>query len=58
MSIRAGLKHLLEMSLQFNNDQLWEDIVEEFQIPLACTNGTQALKYIYFRLVNMAVPSC
>ncbi|XP_025097147.1 AT-rich interactive domain-containing protein 2-like isoform X2 [Pomacea canaliculata] len=37
---------------KFNNDQLWEDIVEEFQIPLACTNGTQALKYIYFRYLN------
>ncbi|KAK7107364.1 AT-rich interactive domain-containing protein 2-like [Littorina saxatilis] len=36
-----------------NNDLLWEDIQEEFKIPVACTNGAQALKYIYFRYLNI-----
>ena len=35
-----------------NNDLLWEDIQEEFKVPVACTNGSQALKYIYFRSVE------
>lgn len=36
-----------------NNELLWEDIQEEFKIPIACTNGCQALKYIYFRYLNI-----
>ena len=41
--------------VQVNNDLLWEDIQEEFKVPVACTNGSQALKYIYFRFVEFLV---
>nr|KAG5711065.1 hypothetical protein BaRGS_013799 [Batillaria attramentaria] len=41
------------VSPELNNEQLWEDIVEEFKLPLACTNGIQALKHIYFRYLNI-----
>ncbi|KAK7503091.1 hypothetical protein BaRGS_00005717 [Batillaria attramentaria] len=44
---------LVQCSSQLNNEQLWEDIVEEFKLPLACTNGIQALKHIYFRYLNI-----
>ncbi|XP_076444458.1 uncharacterized protein LOC143282674 [Babylonia areolata] len=36
-----------------NNDLLWEDVQEDFNVPMACTNGSQALKYIYFRYLNI-----
>ncbi|KAL8617896.1 hypothetical protein ACOMHN_016552 [Nucella lapillus] len=36
-----------------NNDLLWEDFQEDFNVPAACTNGAQALKYIYYRYLNI-----
>ena len=46
---------LASVCVQVNNDLLWEDIQEEFKVPVACTNGSQALKYIYFRSVELNV---
>ncbi|XP_041351827.1 AT-rich interactive domain-containing protein 2-like isoform X2 [Gigantopelta aegis] len=35
-----------------NNEDRWQDIQSEFKVPRHCTNGVQALKYIYFRFLN------
>ena len=34
---------------KMNDDMLWEDIIEEFDLPYGCVNGAQVLKQIYFR---------
>ncbi|XP_076466309.1 uncharacterized protein LOC143297742 [Babylonia areolata] len=36
-----------------NDLMLWDDILEEFKIPAACSNGAQALKFAYIRYLNL-----
>ncbi|XP_050393095.1 AT-rich interactive domain-containing protein 2 isoform X1 [Patella vulgata] len=35
------------------NELQWEDLQTEFQIPASCSNGEQALKYIYVRFLYL-----
>lgn len=35
--------------LQITDELIWEDFLSDFKIPQDCSNGTQALKFIYVR---------
>ncbi|XP_046327628.2 AT-rich interactive domain-containing protein 2-like isoform X1 [Haliotis rufescens] len=36
-----------------NNEEKWEDIQGEFKVPRSCTNGAQALKFVYVRYLHI-----
>ncbi|XP_067676810.1 AT-rich interactive domain-containing protein 2-like isoform X2 [Haliotis asinina] len=36
-----------------NNEEKWEDIQGEFRVPRSCTNGAQALKFVYVRYLHI-----
>ena len=38
---------------QVNNEEKWEELLVLFNVPRFCTNGAQALKQIYSRLVQI-----
>ncbi|XP_062595234.1 AT-rich interactive domain-containing protein 2-like isoform X2 [Saccostrea cucullata] len=37
---------------KINDEQIWENFLSDFKIPGGCSNGTQALKFIYVRYLD------